>query len=168
MGYQCRTCGLWHDERPTFFVAELPAVVAELSDIDLRSRVERGSDQCILDGQHFFILGNLDIRILGSLEHLRWTVWSSLSQSNFERASELWQTVGRESEPPYFGWLSNQIPGYPTSVNIKAMVRTGPVGIRPKLIVIEEGHPLARDQDQGVSEERAEELIHAALHREAV
>ena len=102
------------------------------------------------------------------MEHLRWTVWSSLSQSNFERASELWQTVGRESEPPYFGWLSNQIPGYPTSVNIKAMVRTGPVGIRPKLIVIEEGHPLARDQDQGVSEERAEELIHAALHREAV
>jgi hypothetical protein len=167
MGYQCCTCGLWHDERPTCFISEVPAAVAELSDIDQRRRVERSSDQCILDGEHFFILANLDVPIQGSLEHLRWTVWSTLSESNFERASELWDTVGRESEPPYFGWLSNQIPGYPASVNIKAMVHTGPVGIRPQLLVIEEGHPLASDQDQGVSEERAEELIHAALQREA-
>ena len=165
MGYQCRTCGLWHDERPTCFVSELPAVVAELSETDLNARVERGSDQCILDGQHFFILGNLDIPVHSSSEHLRWTVWSTLSEKNFERASELWQTDGRESEPPYFGWLSNQIPGYPDSVNIKVMVHTEPVGSKPKLLVVEEGHLLATDQLEGISEERADELIHLAAFR---
>jgi hypothetical protein len=108
----------------------LPAAVADLSDIELRRRVERGSDQCILDGQHFFILGNLDVPIHGSSEFLRWTVWSTLSEAHFKRSSELWDEAGRESEPPYFGWLSNQIPGYAWSINIKAMVHTEPVGIR--------------------------------------
>src|SRR5262245_8255272 len=167
MGYRCRTCGTWHDERPTCFISELPAVVAALSDIELRRRVERGSDQCVLDGEHFFILANLDVPIRGSSEHLRWTVWSTLSAANFERSADLWHTAGRESEPPYFGWLSNQIPGYQASVNIKAMVHTEPVGIRPRLRVIEEDHPLTVDQERGVSGARADELIHAALHRVA-
>ena len=163
-GYRCRTCGVWHDERPTCFTAELPAVVAELSEVERQRRVERGSDQCILDGEHFFILGNLDVPIRDSSEVMRWTVWSTLSEANFERAAELWHTASRESEPAYFGWLSNQIPGYPASVNIKAMVHTEPVGLRPKIRVIEPGHPLVLDQEHGITQERVEELIHAALH----
>jgi hypothetical protein len=164
VGYRCHVCSVWHDERPTCFGAELPAAIAGLSDIELRTRVERGSEQCILDGKHFFILGNLDVPIRGSSEHLTWTVWSTLSESNFERAAELWHTAGRESEAPYFGWLSNQIPGYPTTVSIKLMVHTEPVGIRPRLRVIEEGHPLAVDQEDGITEIRVQELIHAAMH----
>jgi len=167
MGYQCHTCGIWHDERPTCFAAELPGVVAELPDIEFHRRVERGSDQCILDGQHFFVLGNLDVPIRDSSEFLRWTVWATLSEANFERSSDLWHAPGRESELPYFGWLSNQIPGYAPTVNIKTMVHTEPVGVRPRLRVIEEGHPLSVDQEKGVSEARAGELIHAALHRGA-
>jgi hypothetical protein len=149
------------------FAAESPAAVAELSDVDLQRRVERSSNQCVLDGQHFFILGNLDVPIAGSSEFVRWSVWSTLSETNFERASALWHNVGRESEPPYFGWLSNQIPGYPSSINIKATVQTEPVGIRPRIRVIEAGHPLSIDQERGITEERAEELIHAAVHRDA-
>jgi hypothetical protein len=60
--------------------------------------------------------------------------------------------------------LNNQIPGYPSSINIQTQVQTEPLGYRPKLQVVEEGHPLAMDQEQGITEERAEELIHAALH----
>jgi hypothetical protein len=164
MGYRCHTCGVWHDERPTCFKAEVPAAVAELSDIELRRRVDRWSDQCILDGEHFFILGNLDVPVRGSSDGLRWTVWSTLSEANFERASELWDTPGRESEPPYFGWLSNQIPGYPASVNIKAQVHSQAVGVKPLIRVIEEGHPLTHDQEHGITEARADELIHAAIH----
>jgi hypothetical protein len=114
--------------------------VANLSDSERAKRVEHSSDQCVLDGEHVFILGNLDVPIRGSSEFLRWTVWSTLSQSNFEPAAELWQSDGRESEPPYFGWLSNQFPGYRASVNIKAQVLTEPVDVRPRFRVIEEGH----------------------------
>jgi hypothetical protein len=53
----------------------------------------------------------------------------------------------------------------PASVNIKAMVHTEPVGVRPKIRVIDEAHPLFTDQERGITDDRAEELIHAALHR---
>src|SRR5690242_11103747 len=105
MGCRYRTCNERHDERPTAFAVELPALVADLPDIELRRRVERGSDQVILEGQHFFILGNLDVPIRGSAEFVRWTVWSTSRDGNFVRTSELWDVAGRESEPPCFGWL---------------------------------------------------------------
>jgi hypothetical protein len=163
-GYRCKSGGTWHDERPTCFGAELPAAVAALSAEEFEARVERGSDQCILDGESFFILGNLDVPIRGSEEFLRWTVWTTLSQTNFERASDLWHTTGRESEPAYFGWLSNQIPGYPPSVNIRALVHTQPVGVRPKIEIIEPDHHLGMEQKAGITAERADELIHDSLH----
>lgn len=164
MSYTCGVCGVRHDERPRCFGADLPAAVAALPDAELESRVERSSDQCILDGEHFFILGNLELPVHGSREPLAWTVWTSLNAINFERASRLWDTPGRESEPPYFGWLSNQIPGYPPCINIEVVVHTEPVGVRPRLQIIEDGHQLAVDQERGISPERADELIDAALH----
>jgi hypothetical protein len=167
MSYTCKTCGAQHEERPTCFVAELPAVVADLDETAQAARVERGPEQCVLDGEHFCILGNLDVPFPGPEGWIRWTVWSTLSREHFGRAADLWETPGREAEGPYFGWLSNQIPGYPPSVNIKALVHTQPVGIRPKIEVIEEDHPLTHDQQKGITLERAEALIHAALHPSA-
>jgi hypothetical protein len=159
------TCGVWHDERPTCFIMSLPEAVFQMPEAQRKKRVEAGSDQYILDGKHFFILGNLDVPVRDSEEALRWSVWSTLSEANFRRASELWEAAGRESEPPYSGWLSNQIPGYPSTINIKALVQTRPVGVRPQIKVLEEGHPLAIDQETGISAERLDELIHAASHQ---
>jgi hypothetical protein len=164
MGYECSCCGVWHEERPTAFGADMPLVVAQLTDDERAARVALSSDQCILDEEHFFILGNLDIPVRESTEVITWTVWSTLSETNFERCSELWHSAGRESEPPYFGWLSNQVPGYPRSVNIKVRVHTQPLGTRPKLEVIEESHPLRTHQKDGITAAQADKLIHIALY----
>jgi hypothetical protein len=126
----------------------------------------QGPEQCVVDEEHFLIRANLDVPIRDSVEFLRWTVWTTLSAENFQRASDLWNVPERESEEPYFGWLSNQIPGYPWSVNIKTMVHTQEVGMRPKIEVIDETHVLRTDQQNGITAERADELIHAALHQE--
>ncbi len=51
--------------------------------------------------------------------------WVTLSEANYERMLELWDTPGREHEPPYFGWLSTELPTYPPStLNLKTMVHT--------------------------------------------
>jgi len=165
MGYTCTTCGTYHEERPTCWKFAFPAVVADLTEAEFKSRVEHGSDQCVLDGEHFFVLANLDVPVQGSEEFLRWSVWGTLSKQDFERAAERWDRPGRESELPYFSWLSNQIPGYPPSVNIKALVHTAPVGLRFRIEVIEEGHQLRDEQRNGIARERADELIHAAIER---
>jgi hypothetical protein len=87
---------------------------------------------------------------------------SSLSKTNFERMSDLWESTGRESEPPYFGWLSTAVPGYERTVCLKLLVQTQPVGTRPLIQVQDQEHPLYRDQLEGISWERACELSHAA------
>ena len=88
---------------------------------------------------------------------------SSLSKTNFERMSDLWESTGRESEPPYVGWLSTAIPGYERTVSLKLLVHTQPVGTRPLIQVQEQEHPLYRDQVEGISWARACELSHAAV-----
>jgi hypothetical protein len=162
MPYTCRSCGQRHDEEANCFVIELPLYAAQVPDHERARRVDATSDQCVVDKEHFFILGNVDVKVPGSELFIRWSVWTTLSKANFLRASELWHVAGREAEPPYFGWLSNQIPGYPDTLNIKTMVQTQPVGIRPQIRCIEEGHPLAGDQGNGVTVERLRELIHFA------
>lgn len=167
MSYHCNTCGAIHPERPTCFAAEMPVVVSQMSPSDRERRVELSSDQCILDDEHFFVLGTLDLPVRGSDEVIRWIVWSTLSRPSFERSSELWSVEGRESEPPYFGWLSNQIPGFPDSLNIKLRVHTEPLGLRPRLEVLDEEHPLWDAQHNGVSSDQADDLIHVALYNDA-
>jgi hypothetical protein len=164
-GFVCSVCGAHHDEMPLCFLSPEPIYVATLSEAEREERVMLSSDQCVLDGKHFFILGNLDVPIVGRNETVRWSVWSSLSQTNFERAHSLWETVGRESEPPYFGWLCNAIPGYERTLSLKLLVHTQAVGARPLIEVQEQDHPLYRDYAQGITWARACELSHAALPR---
>jgi len=167
MGYQCKTCGAIHPERPTCFGFDAPTVVSELSEAERQRRVAISSDQCILDDENFFILGTLDLPIKGSDEVIRWIAWSTLSRANFERASELWTVDGREREPPYVGCLSNRIPGFPDTLNVKILVHTEPLGCRPRFEVVEEGHPLEDAQRGGITSEKADELIHVAQFGEA-
>ena len=164
--YVCRSCGETHDGRPTAFRYPLPDVVHAIPTEGRAARVQESGELCVLDGRHWFILGNLDVPVSGSEEFVRWTVWSTLSRENFERACSLWEAEGREAEPPYFGWLSNDIPGYPSTLNLPLEVRTGAVGVRPILHIRDDAdHPLARDHRTGVTVERADELIDAAMQR---
>ncbi len=164
MGYTCRSCGAWHEEEPNCFIFELPLYALQVPEAERRQRVDAGADQCVVDQEHFFMLGNLDVPVQGGDQFMRWTVWTSLSRANFLRAADLWHTPGRESETPYFGWLSNQIPGYPDTVNIRTWLHTQAVGVRPRVEVIEEGHLLTLEQQQGVTLDRYHELMHVAMH----
>jgi hypothetical protein len=62
-------------------------------------------DMCLIDEEHGFIVGNLEIPVLDSDQTFSWDVWVSLSLPHFKRTFQLWEQEGRESEPPYFGWL---------------------------------------------------------------
>ena len=75
----------------------------------------------------------------------------SFSDRSFARACELWEQPGRKSEPPYFGWLSTALPGYPETVNLKTMVQTREVGRRPLVELEPTDHPLAVEQHDGIT-----------------
>ncbi len=102
--------------------------------------------------------------MIGCEERFSWDVWVSLSDRNFERTCELWEQNGRESEPPYFGWLSTALPGYPETVNLRTMVQTRELGRRPSVELEPSDHPLAVEQREGITIARVQEIAELVLH----
>ncbi|MDP9841475.1 hypothetical protein J2853_000686 [Streptosporangium lutulentum] len=124
-----------------------------------------GSDQCVIQGQAFFVRGLIKISVTDLDEVFSWGVWVSLSPEKFARAAELWEAPGRESEPPYFGWLSTELPVYsPSTINLRTNLHTRPAGQRPLIEVEPTDHPLAVEQRTGITAVRVQQIAEALLH----
>jgi hypothetical protein len=162
--YICRTCGEKHDGLPTVYGPGAPALWDMLPENKREARGELTDDLCVIDEQHFFIRGRLEIPIIGSDELFCWLVWVSLSEKNFLRTGELWEQLGRENEPPYFGWLQSSLPFYPATLNLKTNVHTRPVGQRPFIELEPTDHPLAVEQRQGITWDRVQYFAEQLLH----
>ncbi|WP_434976127.1 DUF2199 domain-containing protein [Streptomyces virginiae] len=159
-GFTCSCCGSGHVELPLNHSAEAPAVwdpaFAEADDCLL------SSDQCVIKAQHYFVEGLIEIPVIGCDEVFSWAVWVSLSRENFSRAADVWDTPGRESEPPYFGWLTTELSAYPsTTLNLKTHLHTRPLGRRPSIELEPTDHPLAVEQRTGITLDRVREIAAA-------
>jgi len=133
------------------FGAGAPYWYYEIEPTELENRVELSSDQCVIDSEYYFVRGCLNIPIIDGVDPFVWGVWVSLSADNFLRMSEVWESPTRQTEPPYFGWLSTTLPGYPDTLNLKTNVHTQPVGTRPLVELEPTDHPLAIDQRTGIT-----------------
>lgn len=123
------------------------------------------SDQCVIQAQHYFVKGLIEIPVVGSNEKFSWAVWVSLSRDNFSRAADLWDSPQRGDEEPYFGWLSTDLGVYsPSTVNLKTRVHTRQVGQRPFVELEPTDHPLAVEQHTGITMERIREIAETVLH----
>jgi hypothetical protein len=159
----CSGCGERHG-LPFDYHMDSPVYWASLSWWD-RRKSHLDSDLCVIKNEHFFMKGLIYIPVIGREEIFHWGVWVSLSDENFKRAIEVYEQPGRENEPPYFGWLSNDlVPHYPSTLNLKANLHTQPVGQRPLIELEPIDHPLAVEQRQGITMARVEELGRAILH----
>lgn len=166
-GYKCRGCGQWHDELPLHYGAEAPLPYYGIPEKERRKRCDLNKDQCIIDNEHFFIVGNLEIPILGhDAERFSWDVWVSLSSANFLQACEVWNYPRRVEEPPYFGWLCTSLPCYPETIHLKTHVHSREVGRRPYIELEPTDHPLAVEQRNGITWDRVQQIAELVLHDE--
>ncbi|WP_407988795.1 DUF2199 domain-containing protein [Kitasatospora sp. CMC57] len=162
-GFICTCCGEHHAEVPLNFSSPAPAYWLPEMGGDAKSVLT--ADQCVIQGESFFVQGLIEIPVIGTDDVFSWGVWVSLSRPNFDRASELWETAGRESEPPYFGWLSTELFLYsPSTINLKTRLHTRPVGTRPFIELEPTDHPLAVEQRTGITRERVQQIAEAVLH----
>lgn len=163
-GFVCATCGQYHDELPMCFGASAPALWYSLPETERNIRAELTSDQCVVDDKHFFVLGRILLPIVDGPGPFTWLAWVSLSETNFLHANELWHSEGRESEPPYFGWLQSALPYAPSTLSLKTTVQTMPVGERPLILLEPTDHPLSLEQQHGITMARVQQIVEAALH----
>ena len=163
-GFVCATCGEFHDELPMCLGAPAPALWSALPEAERAMRGELTSDQCIIDDKYFFVLGRILLPVLGSKEHFVWLAWVSLSEANFMRSCELWETEGRENEPACFGWLQSDFPYQPSTLGLATSVQTMPVGERPLIRIQATDHPLFYEQQEGITRQRVQQWVEAAWH----
>ncbi|MEU4394333.1 DUF2199 domain-containing protein [Kribbella sp. NPDC023855] len=161
-GFICSCCGEHHSELPMAFHVEAPVYWgSELVDM---ARSELSSDQCVINGEHFFVRGLIELPVVGLAEPFVWGVWVSLSEESFQHVSDRWDSPGREDDDPYFGWLSSALDYEPSTLNLKTMLHSRPVGERPWIELEPTGHPLALEQHHGISQGRLQQIVEAALH----
>lgn len=157
-GFVCSTCGAFHAELPLCYGTPAPYYWEMLSEEERAQRGELTADLCIIDHAEFFVRGNLEIPIQGTNESFIYAIWVSLSEANFARTQALWNNAERAQEPPYFGWFSTSLPGYPETLNLKTLVHTRAVGLVPWIELEPTNHPLAREQRTGITWDRIREI----------
>ena len=164
--FQCRTCGEVHVGLPAFHFGG-PAQLGAVPPEEFDARVDLTDDSCTLDldGQHHFVRAQLEIPIRGTDDHLTWSVWCSLSAASFSRYVELFDDAGREPGEAFFGWLCNAVPEYPDTMFLKTHVHVRSYPLRPWVELEPTEHPLAVEQREGISAERAIALAERLLHQ---
>jgi hypothetical protein len=161
-GFQCETCGNWHDGLPLDYGYAAPHYWTR--DLSSRPDCFLNADFCVLRNEHFFVRGLIEIPVLPGEDFFRYGAWISLSKKNFDRMRELWHPHKLLIEPPYFGWLSNSIDLYPETLNLKASVSSRVITQRPFITLEATDHPLALEQGNGISIDRVREMAELRLH----
>lgn len=164
MHWYCATCGAEHDELPFDWHYDAPTYW----DGPRGEGDELTSDLCVWtdDGgeRAFFIRGLLPLPVRDAEQVFNYGIWSTLSESSFERVVELWDDPKRIDEPPYFGYLSNSLADFPDALNLKLDVVTSELEVRPRLLLHDADHPLVRAQREGVTTEFVRQVAHRNLH----
>lgn len=158
MIFLCSTCNKYHNDIPMSYGSPTPYYWYQLS-AEEKSNSDINSDLCIIDNKQFFIRGCINIPVQEESDIFVWDVWVSLSEENFELQQNYWYEDDREHLlQPMFGWLSTQIPCYPSTLNLKTMVYTRSRGLRPIIKIEPTEHPLSVEQQSGISFSRVKEF----------
>ena len=164
--FKCASCNEWHEGMPTFG-ANAPLYFYSIPTEERGSRCILESDTCVVDQEYFFVRGCLEIPVDGEGEPFAWGVWVSLSKDRFDDFTACFDAPKRSHIGPFFGWLSAELPLYPSTENLKTRVHLRDDGIRPYIELESTNHPLAVEQRSGISVDRIAEIYAFFEHREA-
>jgi hypothetical protein len=161
--FKCQSCDQWHEGMPAFG-PPAPGRYFTLTEDERTARAILGSDQCIIDDREFYVLARLELAVIGLSEPFAWLMWVSLSEDSYEAYARSYEWADRAHLGPFFAWIVDDLPLYPTTTGLKSMIHLRNDGLRPLVELEPTDHPLARDQAKGVSIERAAEIVAFCLH----
>ena len=173
MGAQwtCSVCGASHEGVPLSWGFDEPHHWREEFVNRSRDDYFLNEDVCWMldDGGDpaRFVRGLIEIPIVDGIdEEASFLIgaWASLSERNFDWLLEHWDADAAAQGEPWFGWLSNNVPVYPDTLNLKTNVVLQGPQLRPSSTLQATDHPLAVDQHAGITLVRARELTERWLH----
>ena len=155
--FVCSTCEDAHEGMPTDFGWKLPDEVWAIPEAERSTRAKFDSDRCQL-GDRFFIRCILALPFTEQPGYYGWGVWVEILESDFWRYIELYEKDGR-AEPAITGSIANAIPGYKSTVGLAVQVQLQDEKSRPSVQFVDRGHPLAMEQQVGVSNQRYHDIL---------
>ena len=139
--------------------ADRPVQYWDVAEEERDTRIKLTEDTCEIDGQHFFVRGVIEIPVHEYPPGFGFGVWVSHTEENFRTYLE---HPNSSDIGPFFGWLCTRIAYYPVSTELlktTAHYRGG--GLRPTIHLHRDcDHQLAIDQREGISWDKAWEIIH--------
>jgi hypothetical protein len=163
--FKCTSCNEWHEGMPTF-ASDAPLYLHGIPEEERGQRCVLQSDTCVIDDKLFFVRGCIEIPVDGTSEPFIWGVWVSLSAQSFEDFVACFDAPKRTHIGPFFGWLSAELPLYPSIENLKTRVHLRDDGIRPYIELEPTDHPLAVEQRNGIAVDRVAEIYAYYEHRQ--
>jgi hypothetical protein len=163
-GFQCEICGQFHAGQYISIACDSPDPYAWLTE-KKRTSAHLGTDDCVIDDA-YYLRGIVELPIVGLDEVFLWGVWARVWQRDYEEFGEHYSDEGREKMiGPYKGRINNKLAGYdPSTQDLKCAIKIQPVGARPLFIIEEPEHPLAIEQRNGISLERARRISAMVRH----
>lgn len=157
MSYKCHTCDEIHDGLPDIG-ADYPDPYYDIPEDEREKRVFITSDLCGIDDEHFFIRGVIQIHVHHQDEDFGLGVWVSQKKENFQTYVDNFES---DQIGPFFGWLSTSLSCYPEDTFcLKTIAYFRGSKQRPYIEVEPSDHQLSIDQRDGITLERAWELVH--------
>ena len=164
MKYICESCGKEHEEWPAL-TFDSPNNYHNLSEEEKTSIAEINSDFCVItysDQTDRFIRVTLTQKVIDHCEDLEYGLWVSLSEKSFNDYSDKYNN--EDHEAVYFGFLSNDIPGYNSTIGVHTNVCTRTGNNRPYIVPHQNfDHPFTRDYFNGIPKEVAGKRIKAMM-----
>lgn len=155
--FRCVVCGEIHDDLPDIG-ADKPDHFWDIPEEERDERIALSSDTCIIDDEHYFIRGVIEIPVHDYPETFGLGVWVSQKKENFQTYLN---NMDSGEIGPFFGWLSTRIAYYhQDTLLLKTMAHFRGNGLRPYIELEPTDHPAAVDQRQGISLDKAWEIVH--------
>lgn len=156
--WTCKCCGRTYSRLPLSYGFSAPDYLYFVPEAERPSRTILDRYICAIDDQDFFLRGCLEIPIIGREEKFVWTLWMSLSKQSLKRFVDLTALPVPADEPPRLGRIGNALPGYPVTLEMRGRLHFRGDGLVPLVRLDDADHPLARDQRDGISLDRLQEL----------
>jgi hypothetical protein len=164
MGFTCSVCGGYHEERMLDVRLTLPGPIFALDEEERDRRAQISDDMCSLDDGRFFLRGLLEIPIPELHSRFAYGAWVELRQADWQRAVRLWDDPAGMEEPPFSGYLTDDLAPYAATSGLAALLQLEEVDRVPSIEVVDRSHPLGRDQLHGITIARSDELAAVVLH----
>ncbi len=161
--FKCTACDEWHDGMPGFGV-DAPLFFHAISSEERAGRCVLDSNTCVIDAEYFFVRGCLEIPVRGEKEPFIRGNWVSLSKQRFDEFMSCFHLPKRAHVGPFFGWLSAELPLYPSTENLKTRVHLRDDDVRPYVELEPTDHPLAVEQRNGITVDRVAEIYAHYVH----